>query len=289
MAYISTNPFSERQVAAFPEHTDAELDTILSLAEQTFRRDWRDRGFDGRKAILKKAASILRDRRDHFATLATTEMGKLFRDTGQACTGSKRFIVVESMADSFIARFRDALDRLMPGDPMNEKTTLGPLYSRQALETVLKQIESAVAGGAEVLLGGKRLDRSGYFLVPTLLSHVEPGNPVFHQEFFAPVAVVFRVKDEQAAIALANDSPYGQACRKPDRGGDGVHQLGAAVDSGAALRRREELRLRTGALRSRHRRVRQQEARADRLNPRQRCPASATATRRRARSAWRTA
>jgi succinate-semialdehyde dehydrogenase / glutarate-semialdehyde dehydrogenase len=97
----------------------------------------------------------------------------------------------------------------MPGDPMNEKTTLGPLYSRQALETVLKQIESAVAGGAEVLLGGKRLDRSGYFLVPTLLSHVEPGNPVFHQEFFAPVAVVFRVKDEQAAIALANDSPYG--------------------------------------------------------------------------------
>jgi succinate-semialdehyde dehydrogenase / glutarate-semialdehyde dehydrogenase len=209
MAYISTNPFSERQVAAFPEHTDAELDTILSLAEQTFRRDWRDRGFDGRKAILKKAASILRDRRDHFATLATTEMGKLFRDTGQACTGSKRFIVVESMADSFIARFRDALDRLMPGDPMNEKTTLGPLYSRQALETVLKQIESAVAGGAEVLLGGKRLDRSGYFLVPTLLSHVEPGNPVFHQEFFAPVAVVFRVKDEQAAIALANDSPYG--------------------------------------------------------------------------------
>jgi succinate-semialdehyde dehydrogenase/glutarate-semialdehyde dehydrogenase len=209
MAYISTNPFSERQVAAFPEHTDAELDTILSLAEQTFRRDWRDRGFDGRKAILKKAASILRDRRDHFATLATTEMGKLFRDTGQACTGSKRFIVVESMADSFIARFRDTLDRLMPGDPMDEKTTLGPLYSRQALETVLKQIESAVAGGAEVLLGGKRLDRSGYFLAPTLLSHVEPGNPVFHQEFFAPVAVVFRVKDEQAAIALANDSPYG--------------------------------------------------------------------------------
>ena len=74
---------------------------------------------------------------------------------------------------------------------------------------MLKQIKTAVDGGAQVLLGGKRPDRPGYFLEPTILTNITPENPAFHQEFFAPVALIFRVKNEQDAIKLANDSPYG--------------------------------------------------------------------------------
>jgi succinate-semialdehyde dehydrogenase/glutarate-semialdehyde dehydrogenase len=77
------------------------------------------------------------------------------------------------------------------------------------LKIVEDQIESAVKGGATMLLGGKRVDRPGYFLEPTILTNVKPDNPVFYQEFFAPVALIFRVKNEAEAVKLANDSPYG--------------------------------------------------------------------------------
>ena len=92
---------------------------------------------------------------------------------------------------------------------MDAKTTLGPLCTKGALELVEKQIKMAVDGGAKVLTGGKRINRPGYFLAPTILTDITPDNPAFHVEFFAPVALIFRVKNEQEAIDLANDSPYG--------------------------------------------------------------------------------
>lgn len=128
---------------------------------------------------------------------------------GQACAGSKRFILHESVADAVVERFRDRLKTFSPGDPMADRTTLAPLCSQAALDHALEQIAAAVASGATVLLGGERLQRPGCFLAPTILSEVEPGNPAFRQEFFAPVAMIFRVGSEQEAIALANDSPYG--------------------------------------------------------------------------------
>ena len=92
---------------------------------------------------------------------------------------------------------------------MDEATTLGPLSSEAALTLVLGQIERAVADGATLVMGGKRLAREGAFLQPTILTDVEPGNPAFREEFFGPVALFFRVKDEDDAIALANDSDFG--------------------------------------------------------------------------------
>jgi succinate-semialdehyde dehydrogenase/glutarate-semialdehyde dehydrogenase len=80
---------------------------------------------------------------------------------------------------------------------------------RRSTSRVLKQIDAAIKGGAKVLLGGKRLDRRGYFLEPTILAEVRPDNPAYRQELFAPVAMVFRVKNEEEAIRLANDSPFG--------------------------------------------------------------------------------
>ena len=130
-------------------------------------------------------------------------------NSGQACAGSKRFILPESLADTFIEQFRKQLDSLLAGDPLDAETTLAPLSSKAALDRAMQQIDDAVAAGAKVLMGGKRLDRTGYFLAPTLLTNVTPENPAFLQEFFAPVAMIFQVRNETEALAIANDSPFG--------------------------------------------------------------------------------
>ena len=134
--------------------------------------------------------------------------GRMY-NTGQTCCAAKRFIVVDKLADKFLDRFQAALSDLKAGDPLDAKTTLGPLSTESALLDLLKQIDVAVKHGARVLIGGKRVDRAGSFMQPTILTDVKPDNPAFRDEFFGPVAMFFRVKDEEAAIALANDSDFG--------------------------------------------------------------------------------
>jgi len=143
---------------------------------------------------------------DH--TIPWAVWGRMY-NTGQTCCAAKRFIVVDSIADKFIERFRAALDALEAGDPLDEKTTLGPLSSEAALVQLLRQVDDAVAKGAKLLLGGKRIDRPGSYMEPSILTDIKPGNPAFRDEFFGPVALFFRVEDEAAAIALANDSDFG--------------------------------------------------------------------------------
>lgn len=134
--------------------------------------------------------------------------GRMY-NTGQTCCAAKRFIVVEQLADTFLEKFRTALAALEPGDPLDEKTTLGPLSTESALVQLLKQVDAAVSNGAKVVLGGKRIDRPGSFMQPTILTDIKPENPAFREEFFGPVALFFRVKNEDEAIALANDSDFG--------------------------------------------------------------------------------
>jgi succinate-semialdehyde dehydrogenase/glutarate-semialdehyde dehydrogenase len=141
-------------------------------------------------------------------TIPWAVWGRMY-NTGQTCCAAKRFIVVESLADKFLEKFKDALGVLKAGDPLDEKTTLGPLSTEQALVDLLKQVDLAVANGATIVMGGKRIDRPGSFMEPTILTNIKPENPAFRDEFFGPVACFFRVKDEEAAIALANDSDFG--------------------------------------------------------------------------------
>lgn len=143
---------------------------------------------------------------DH--TIPWAVWGRMY-NTGQTCCAAKRFIVVESLADTFLARFKAALEALKPGDPMDEATTLGPMSSEAALVQLLKQVKVAVDKGAKLALGGKRIDRAGSYMQPTILTDIKPGNPAFRDEFFGPVALMFRVKDEDEAVALANDSDFG--------------------------------------------------------------------------------
>ena len=136
--------------------------------------------------------------------------GRMY-NAGQTCCAAKRFIVMEAVADEFLARFKAALEALKPGDPMDEKTTLGPLSTEGALLQLLAQVDAAVKAGAKLLLGGKRVDRPGWFMEPTILADIAPSNPAFRDEFFGPVVSFFRVKTEDEAIALANDSDFGLA------------------------------------------------------------------------------
>lgn len=130
-------------------------------------------------------------------------------NNGQCCVASKRFIAVESIADDFLKLFQTMLAALVVGDPMDEKTNLGPLCTEEAAEKIADQVKRAVDGGAKILLGGKRVDKEGAYMQATILTDVLPDNPVYYEEFFGPVALFFRVKNEDEAIALANDSPYG--------------------------------------------------------------------------------
>jgi succinate-semialdehyde dehydrogenase/glutarate-semialdehyde dehydrogenase len=130
-------------------------------------------------------------------------------NTGQCCVAGKRFIVVEALADRFLEKFQSAMSTLKPGDPADKGTTLGPLSTEAALIQLLGQIDKAVAGGATVVMGGKRIDRPGSFMQPTILTNIKPGNPGYREEFFGPVALFFRVKNEDEAVALANDSDFG--------------------------------------------------------------------------------
>ncbi|HXH14684.1 MAG TPA: NAD-dependent succinate-semialdehyde dehydrogenase [Sphingomonas sp.] len=153
-------------------------------------------------------AFIVLDDADLDHTVPWAVWGRMY-NTGQTCCAAKRFIVVESVADAFLAKFKAALEALEAGDPMDPATTLGPLSSETALVQLLAQVDTAVANGATVVMGGKRIDRPGAFMQPTILSDIAPANPAFRDEFFGPVASFYRVKDEDAAIALANDSDFG--------------------------------------------------------------------------------
>ena len=131
-------------------------------------------------------------------------------NSGQACTASKRIIVVDALADSFLEKFQAALGQFKPGDPLDTATTLAPLSSAQALENLLKQVNGAIDHGARLVIGGKRVDgQQGLFMQPTILTEISETNPAYKEEFFGPVALFFRVADEDAAVALANDSPFG--------------------------------------------------------------------------------
>ncbi len=387
MSYQTINPFTEKLVKTFPEHTNEQLKAIIVQAEETYRKDWSLRSIAERKEILKNAARIFREKREEFAGYITLEMGKLITESrgevdlsadileyyadnaevflapeklnvaggealveseplgvlfciepwnfpyyqlarvagpnlmlgntlivkhapnvpqcalaferlfldasapkgaytnvyisnqqaatvvadprikgvaltgseragsavaaeagkalkkntmelggsdafivlddadmdkaiewaifgrmnnaGQCCVGAKRFILQEKIADEFLSRFKSELAKFVPGDPTDPRRTLAPLCTDGALKLVERQIDTAIKGGATVLLGGKRVDRPGYFLEPTILTNIKPENPVYYQEFFAPVALIFRVKNDEEAVKLANDSPYG--------------------------------------------------------------------------------
>ncbi len=132
-------------------------------------------------------------------------------NNGQSCIAAKRFIVHEEIYDDFEARFVQRLSLLKVGDPMDDATDIGPLATPDILAQVEAQVEGTLDAGARLLTGGRRGEGPGNFYLPTALANIPEDSPAYHEEVFGPVALMFKVADIDAAIALANDSPYGLA------------------------------------------------------------------------------
>ena len=139
---------------------------------------------------------------------ATVEMATNARldNSGQSCNGAKRFIVVDDLYDAFVEKFVAQMSGTQASDPMVEGGAYGPLSSSSAAEGLEDQVTRAVSGGATVLTGGTR---EGTFFSSTVLADVKPGNDAYYEEFFGPVAQVFKVANEAEAVQLANDTPFG--------------------------------------------------------------------------------
>ena len=131
------------------------------------------------------------------------------QNNGQSCIAAKRFIVAESIADAFIEKFVAKMKSLRIGDPMQESTELGPLATPSGVTDLVRDIEKTVQAGARVLAGGKALKQPGNFFEPTVLSDIPKESPAYREEFFGPVASLFRVNDIDEAIRVANDSRFG--------------------------------------------------------------------------------
>jgi succinate-semialdehyde dehydrogenase/glutarate-semialdehyde dehydrogenase len=127
-------------------------------------------------------------------------------NTGQSCNAAKRFIVVDDLYDEFLEKFREQLAGAKPGDPTAEDTAIGPLSSQTAADRLEDQVKRAIDNGAEVVVGGKR---DGNFFEPTILTGIKPGDEASQEEFFGPVAQVYKVSSEEEAVDLANQTPYG--------------------------------------------------------------------------------
>ena len=134
-------------------------------------------------------------------------VGARLDNTGQSCNAAKRFIVADDVYDDFLEKFTAQMTAASPGDPTAEGTEIGPLSSSTAAERLQDQLDRAVAQGAEVAAGGG--ERKDNFFPTTVLTGITPDNDAYREEFFGPVASVYRVGSEEEAVELANDTPFG--------------------------------------------------------------------------------
>ncbi len=164
-----------------------------------------------KKTVLELGGS------DPFIVLPSAELNKAVEmavkartlNNGQSCIAAKRFIVHEQIADEFTEKFVAGMAALTVGDPLDPNTDIGPLALPKILDGLAAQVEQSVAIGARVLLGGHRLPGPGNWYAPTVLTDIPPHSPAYSEELFGPVALLFRVPDLDAALALANDTPFG--------------------------------------------------------------------------------
>jgi succinate-semialdehyde dehydrogenase/glutarate-semialdehyde dehydrogenase len=130
-------------------------------------------------------------------------------NNGQSCIAAKRFIVADQIADKFQAEFVAQMEKLKLGDPFDEKTDVGPLANAEAVTSLQADVQASVKAGAKVLTGGKPADRPGSFYLPTVLTDIPKDSPAYREELFGPVASIFRVKNVDEAIRVANDVRFG--------------------------------------------------------------------------------
>jgi succinate-semialdehyde dehydrogenase/glutarate-semialdehyde dehydrogenase len=164
-----------------------------------------------KKVVLELGGSdpfIVMPSADLDAAVATAVEARVINN-GQSCIAAKRFIVAAAIADEFERKFVARMQNLRVGDPFDEKTELGPLATPEAVTTLDADVQKTVQAGAKVLTGGHPLKRPGNYYAPTVLANIPKGSPAYGEEFFGPVASIFRAKDQDEAIRIANDVRFG--------------------------------------------------------------------------------
>jgi succinate-semialdehyde dehydrogenase/glutarate-semialdehyde dehydrogenase len=156
-------------------------------------------------------------------------------NSGQSCIAAKRVLVAESIYDSFAAGFVAAMEALRVGDPMREDTQIGPLATAAQFQDLDAQVQAAVRAGGRVLTGGKRVPGAGNYYPPTVLADIPRTADVCREELFGPVALLFRVRDIDDAISLANDTPFGLAASAWTRSQAEQRRLAAELRCGAVF------------------------------------------------------
>jgi succinate-semialdehyde dehydrogenase/glutarate-semialdehyde dehydrogenase len=184
-----------------------------------------------KKVVLELGGS------DPFIVLGTDDVGAVarqaaearFENAGQACNAAKRFIVKDQYYDEFVAKLKDQIDGIKAGDPSSEDTTLGPLSSKTAADRLEDQIKRAIDGGAEVVVGGKR---DGNYFEPTILTGIEQGSDASREEFFGPIAQVYKVGSEEEAVSLANDTSFGLGSYLMTNDAEQAERVANAIEAG---------------------------------------------------------
>ncbi|MDQ6872838.1 MAG: NAD-dependent succinate-semialdehyde dehydrogenase [Gemmatimonadota bacterium] len=153
-------------------------------------------------------------------------------NNGQSCIAAKRFIIHEKIYDEFLKRFVARVSAIRVGDPMEEKTQLGPLATGSIRDGLDDQVKASVAAGARLLTGGKKLEGEGYFYAPTVLADIPSRAPAAQEELFGPVASVFRAKDLADAIRIANGTTFGLGASAWTRDASERNAFVAEIESG---------------------------------------------------------
>ena len=165
-----------------------------------------------KKSVMELGGSdplIVLDDAPFDATVENAIWGRM-AVTGQGCADTKRVIVIgRERGERFLTAFKEKMDALEAGDPMDENTRLGPLSSKNALDNLIDQVDKARQAGARLVTGGERINRPGYYFKPAILTDIDSENPAFAQEFFGPVLSFYVVDTEDEAIELANATPFG--------------------------------------------------------------------------------
>jgi succinate-semialdehyde dehydrogenase/glutarate-semialdehyde dehydrogenase len=184
-----------------------------------------------KKVVLELGGSdpfILLSTDDLDATVDAAVAARL-DNSGQSCNAAKRFIVIDDLYEPFLAKFTEAISAVEPGDPTSADTGLGPLSSVAAADRLADQVERAVAQGATLVAGGTR---EGTFYSGTVLTDVKPDNDAYREEFFGPVATVYRAGSEAEAIMLANDTPFGLGSYVFTTDGDQAARVANGIEAG---------------------------------------------------------
>ena len=216
----------ERVAAATLTGSEAAGASVASIAGQHIKKTVLELG--GSDAFIVMPSADLE-------AAAKTAVAARAINNGQSCIAAKRFIVADAVADEFIRLFVARMKALVVGDPMDERTNIGPLATRQIRDDLESQVERSVAAGARIALGGRPRRGAGWYYEPTVLIDVPADAPAFREETFGPLAAIVRTPDIEQALALANDSRFGLGAAAWTRDETEIERFARGLDAGSVF------------------------------------------------------